>query len=158
MAKPGPKPTPTKLKIIRGNPGKRKINDAEPVTNMLLAEPPEHLSGEALKEWHRVAGELNSMGVITGIDAAVLAAYCQSYGRWVEAERVLTKMKNSADGLLIKTTNGNYIQNPLVGIANKSMADMVKYSTEMGMTPSSRSGIKIANNNEPANPFAALHR
>ncbi len=37
-------------------------------------------------------------------------------------------------GLMIKTTNGNPIQNPLVGIANRAMVDMVRYAAEFGMT------------------------
>jgi len=48
---------------------------------------------------------------------------------------------------MIKTTNGNAIQNPLVGMANRAMADMVRYATEFGMTPSSRS--RIAGNTDP---------
>jgi hypothetical protein len=41
-------------------------------------------------------------------------------------------------GLMIKTSNGNAIQNPLVGTANKAAADMVRYAAEFGMTPSAR--------------------
>jgi len=43
--------------------------------------------------------------------------------------------------LMIKTTSGNAIQNPLVGIANKAKADMVRYAVEFGMTPSARSRV-----------------
>ena len=43
--------------------------------------------------------------------------------------------------LMIKTTSGNAIQNPLVGIANKAKADMVRYAAEFGMTPSARSRV-----------------
>jgi phage terminase small subunit len=32
---------------------------------------------------------LYELGVITMLDRAVLAGYCQAYGRWVEAERKL---------------------------------------------------------------------
>ena len=44
-------------------------------------------------------------------------------------------------GLMIKTTNGNAVQNPLVGTANKAMGDMVRYAAEFGMTPSARSRV-----------------
>ena len=47
-------------------------------------------------------------------------------------------------GLMIKTTNGNPIQNPLVGIANKAAAAMVRYAAEFGMTPSARSRVEGA--------------
>jgi len=42
---------------------------------------------------------------------------------------------------LIKTSNGNAIQNPLVGTANKAAADMMRYAAEFGMTPSARTRI-----------------
>jgi P27 family predicted phage terminase small subunit len=42
---------------------------------------------------------------------------------------------------LSRTTKGNLIQNPLVGIANKAMADMVRYAAEFGMTPSARTRL-----------------
>jgi P27 family predicted phage terminase small subunit len=45
-------------------------------------------------------------------------------------------------GLMIRTTNGNAVQNPLIGVANKAMADMVRYAAEFGMTPSARSRIQ----------------
>jgi phage terminase small subunit len=39
------------------------------------------------------------------------------------------------------TTNGNAIQNPLIGTANKAASDMVRYAAEFGMTPSARARI-----------------
>jgi P27 family predicted phage terminase small subunit len=43
--------------------------------------------------------------------------------------------------LLVKTANGTAVQNPLIGIANKAAADMVRYASEFGMTPSARSRV-----------------
>ena len=40
MAKPGPKPKPTHLKIITGNPGKRPLNHDEPEVIEPLGTPP----------------------------------------------------------------------------------------------------------------------
>ena len=140
----GRKPTPTHLKLVRGNPGKRRLNAAEPVPERVLPSPPPELSADARTEWDRVAGELHRIGVLSGIDRAALAAYCQAYGRWVVAERAIAKMAERdslTEGLMIKTTNGNAVQNPLVGTANKAMADVVRYAAEFGMTPSARSRI-----------------
>jgi P27 family predicted phage terminase small subunit len=140
----GRKPTPTHLKLVRGNPGKRRLNAAEPVPERLLPSPPPELTVDARAEWDRVAEELHRIGILSGIDRAALAAYCQAYGRWVVAERAIAKMAERdqlTDGLMIKTTNGNAVQNPLVGTANKAMADLVRYAAEFGMTPSARSRI-----------------
>lgn len=140
----GRKPKPTHLKLVRGNPGKRPINAAEPAPQPLLPSPPAELCADALSEWERVARELHRIGLLSGIDRAALAAYCQAYGRWIVAERAIGKMAERdqlTSGLMIKTTNGNAVQNPLIGTANKAMADMVRYAAEFGMTPSARSRI-----------------
>ena len=41
----------------------------------------------------------------------------------------------------MKTSKGNFIQNPLIGIANRALDLMHKYLTEFGLTPSSRTRI-----------------
>ena len=46
-------------------------------------------------------------------------------------------------GLMIKTTNGNAIQNPLIGTANKAARDMVRYASEFGLTPSARARVGL---------------
>ncbi len=141
----GRKPKPTHLKLISGNAGRRPINEREPIPVSELPSPPPHLADEAKVEWGRVSEELYRIGLLSGIDRAPLAAYCQSYARWVQAERAIAKMAETDSvtaGLLVKTKNGNAIQNPLVGTANKAAADMVKYATEFGMTPSARSRLE----------------
>lgn len=136
----GRKPLPSHLRVVTGNRGKRSINEAEPIPVRSIPLPPEELNVDAKAEWERVSEELYRLGVLTGIDRAALAAYCQAYGRWAQAERALSKFGER--GLLMRTTNDNWIQNPLIGIANKAMADMVRYAAEFGMTPSARSRIK----------------
>lgn len=147
MAPRGRKPKPTHLKLVTGNPGKRALNKGEPTPRLDLPMPPPHLSDEAKVEWGRVSQELYDCGLLSTVDRAALAAYCQAYARWVTAEKAITKMAESdalTSGLLIRTSNGNAIQNPLVGTANKAMKDMVYYAAEFGMTPSARSRIEAA--------------
>ena len=55
-------------------------------------------------------------------------------------------------GLMIKTSNGNAIQNPLVGTANKAAADMMRYAAEFGMTPSARSRLAALPPEEGTDP------
>ena len=144
MAPRGRKPKPTHLKVVTGNPGKRQINENEPRPDLSIPTPPPHLSDEAKVEWGRVCDQLYRLKLLSDIDRASLAAYAQAYGRWVQAERALAKMAASdgvTKGLLVKTRNGNAIQNPLVGTANKAMADMMRYAAEFGMTPSARSRL-----------------
>ena len=95
----------------------------------------------------------------SGGDFKVFVAYNAKagrwYGRWVQAERAIAKMAQKdhlTGGLMIKTTNGNAIQNPLVGTANKAAADMMRYAAEFGMTPSARSRIAATPPEEGSDP------
>lgn len=139
----GPPRKPTAWRRMEGNRGKKAWNHAEPVPPGGVPDCPEHLSDEARAEWHRLVETLVSMGVITIVDRAVLAAYCQAYGRWVEAEE---KLKETP--LLIKTPSGYVQQSPWLGIANRQMELMGRYMAEIGLTPASRS--RIATINVPA--------
>ncbi len=141
----GRKPKPTHLKLVSGNAGKRPLNKAEPKHALSIPTPPAELSDDAKMEWGRVAERLYRAGTLSEVDRSPLAAYCQAYGRWIQAERALSRAAAAnpeTGGLLVETTNGNAIQNPLVGIANKAASDMVRYAAEFGMTPSARSRIK----------------
>lgn len=106
---------------------------------------PRHLSAEAATEWNRIMGLLHSGAWINPhLDRAVLAGYCQAYGRWVQSEALLKLM--AADdaqnrGLLSQTFNGTTVQNSLIGVANKAMFDMIRYAAELGLTPKSRRTI-----------------
>lgn len=75
---PGPPPTPTALKLLRGNPGKKKLNDAEPTPPRGTAKPPEYILArpELLKEWDRQSPRLAAMGVLTVVDEDALATLC----------------------------------------------------------------------------------
>ena len=87
---PGPPPTPFKLKLLRGNPGKRAIRpEPEPTLLTEPPAPPRILRGDALDEWGRVTRELIRLGMLTVLDLRPLAAYCQVFGRWMAAEDTL---------------------------------------------------------------------
>jgi P27 family predicted phage terminase small subunit len=152
----GAKPKPTHLKVIEGNPGKRRLNKREPRPDPAIPEAPEGLEGEALEEWGKVAPELYRLGVLSRLDKAVLAAYCHAYARYMAAERILAEMAKrspQAKALMIQTTNGNWVQNPLVGTANQAAISMVRYAAELGMTPSARSKIEAG----PTPPESKFH-
>ena len=151
---PGRKPLPSAFKLVSGNRGKRPVNKAEAVVYLSEPTPPAFLSDDAKVEWCRVCSALYAAGLMTELDRAALAAYAQSYGRWAQAERELSFMT-----LTVSTSNGNAIQNPLVGIANKAKADMVRYAVEFGMTPSARSRVTAAaDDDRQADPLAEFFK
>ena len=157
--KPGPRPVPTHLRVLRGNPDHRPIrNEPQPLIPDDCPEPPEFLSAYAKDEWWRVGGELHRLGLLTIIDIAPLAAYCVAYGRWRTAEETLVKIAANdpvMHGLMIKrdTTVG---VNPLIHVARKSAADMVRYASEFGLTPAARARIAAGVGDHPQSKFAGL--
>jgi hypothetical protein len=67
-----------------------------------------------------------------------MAAYCQCYGRWVEAEQKLTETPP-----ILRLPSGYIQQSPWLTISNKQLELMVKYMSELGLTPASRSRLAI---------------
>lgn len=133
----GRKPKPTRLKLIQGNPGKRPLNPHEPKSEIAIPTCPAHLNASAKAEWKRLAREMADMGVITTFDRAALAAYCQAYGRWVEAERKLSETP-----LLIKLPSGYIQQSPWLAIANKQLELLHKLWPSLGSRRSPAAGSK----------------
>lgn len=86
MAIRGRKPKPVSLKIVAGNPGHRPLNKNELRVELGVPECPEWLTDEAKKEWDRVIALYSEHGIITRIDGAQFAVYCQLYGQFVEAQ------------------------------------------------------------------------
>ena len=74
--------------------------------------------------------------VLTTIDRAALAAYCQAYGRRVEAEEQMKKTP-----AMLKTPSGYVQQSPWLSVANKQLEIMRRYMTELGMMPATRSRV-----------------
>jgi P27 family predicted phage terminase small subunit len=96
----------------------------------------------AQREWRRVGKLLVGAGVMTGVDRAVLALYCQAYGRWVEAEEKLIG-EDGVSGLTDLTPNGMVIQSVYLQIANKAMEQVKRYGAELGLTPAARTRIHV---------------
>ena len=135
----GRKPKPTALKQLEGNPGKRKMNKKEPVPAKGMPKCPDWLLPEAKNEWDRLAVKLSEMGVLTEVDMAAFAAYCQSFARWKEAHEHIDK-----EGSTFETEKGYQQQTPWVGIANTNQKLMLQAASEFGLTPSARSRIMAA--------------
>src|ERR1051325_3456696 len=93
MGKRGPAPTPTALKLLRGNPGRRPLNVDEPQPPPVeagspLAKCPKWLTGDARTLWNRVAPGAIRSGLLTEVDLPAFEALCQSYARWRQFERL----------------------------------------------------------------------
>jgi P27 family predicted phage terminase small subunit len=137
----GRKPAPTHLKRLMGNPGKRPLNEQEPVPEGELHAAPTWMS-ESQREGWAYAIVNSPHGLLKKLDRSVLAI-------WVIAEDLHREAaeKISQYGLLTKSPNaGLPLQSPYLPILNKQAQIMLKTAAELGFTPSSRSRVQIEPN------------
>lgn len=132
------RPVPTNIRRLRGNPGKRPYNDAEPPVRAGKPRIPDHVKAdaEAAREWKRITETLHEMGLLSTADRSALAAYCLTWSRWVDAE---TKLRQF--GVIIKGANDVPMQSPYLAIARDAVTQIRQLLVEFGLTPSSRSRI-----------------
>jgi P27 family predicted phage terminase small subunit len=152
MKPPGPPPTPNVIKLLRGNPGRRPIRpEPQPQIPSDPPDPPPFLQGYACDEWHRLAPELHRLGLLTIVDVAPFAAYCQAYARWREAEEALARVaaKDPTGGGLLMRASSGPVPNPLLKMARLFAQDMVHFAAEFGLTPVARSRISAGVAHEP---------
>ena len=141
---------PTALKILQGNPGHRPLNQNEPQPDR-GAEMPDDLTTDAKKHWPKIATQLEAAGLLTKIDAAALALYCEAYARWRDACANVTRY-----GTVVKSPKGYPIQSPYLSIANRAHEQMVSLLKEFVMTPASRSKVSAAPQTQKENPFLRM--
>lgn len=148
---------PTNLKVIQGTFRKgRAKNEATPPIE--IPEVPGELSDAAKAEWGRVSQDLFQLGLLSRIDRAALAAYCEAWADYLDAmQRVATigkviktgeKVIQKPDGTIEKS-GGNFIENPYFSIKKRSAELMHKFLIEFGLTPASRSRINVSDEDAP---------
>lgn len=92
-------------------------------------------------------------GMLRDLDMSVFEAWVSARSAFLDAKAWVDKL-----GLVIKNANGEGTRdNPFMYVMNRQRTDMVKYASELGFTPSSRSRVKILPT-KPAkgSPFANL--
>lgn len=145
LAQRGRTPKPTAIKQLEGNPGKRPLNANEPKPKAKAPSCPKWLEDDAKKEWRRLAKQMEQLGILTEVDMAAFAGYCQAYARWKAAEEFISK-----HGAIVKTPSGYWQQVPQVSIAQQYLKQMSKFCEQFGLTPASRSRIVSDNGTDNA--------
>ena len=135
----GRKPSPTAIRLLRGNPGRRRLNADEPTPTVQAdLAAPAWLDVEAQAEWARVAPILGRLGVLSEIDGDALAAYCESWTTWKAATQKIRQF-----GMVVKSTKDRDLPiiSPYVKIAHNALTQMRALLVEFGMTPSARARV-----------------
>lgn len=160
--KRGRKPKPTALKKLEGNPGKRPLNENDPVFDPSIPTCPSWLDETARREWKRVAPLLYKKGLLTEADRAVLVGYVVA---WTNLRKAFETIK--ADGQVREfqgfDRNGNIkpskiTKRPEMTIINESLNQIRFFCHEFGMTPSSRANMVVPGESDSDDPLEQLLR
>lgn len=136
MGQRGPAPKPTALKLLAGNPGKRRLNTSEPQPPRGAPGCPTWLDTEAKAEWRRIVPELERLGLLTKVDRAALAAFCQAWSDYKAAVQAVRQ-----DGKTFLTESGYIAKNPMVTIMNEAADRLHKFGQQFGLSPASRTRL-----------------
>lgn len=155
MGENGPIPKPTLLKIAEGNRGKRKLDpDSEPSPPSGAPEKPEHLEGLASVEWDRMIAIIDSMGILAKTDGQMIELYCMEYETYRQCKKDLR-----ANGSLYQDISTGedsptkLLSHPAVIIMDKAGKTMARILAEFGLSPSSRSRVKVVKKKEKKSKF-----
>jgi P27 family predicted phage terminase small subunit len=149
MGKRGPKRSPTNIKRLRGNPGKRALPANEPEFDAEDVVCPSHLSETAKREWERIAPSLRMNGLLTKGDQMSLAVYCSAVADYIEADEKLQQY-----GSVVKQ-GPQIIPSPYVNIKNKAAQLLMRTGKEFGFTPSARADLGMTGKNTGKDEFTA---
>lgn len=142
---PGPSPTPTKLKILKGVRPAR-INKNEPKARSHSGTLPPGwgawMSDGAKRFWRHYAPMLSRLGVMTEADLPALRVLAELWSRWITTTNVLNKK-----GLIYEAGKLDRVR-PEVKLADQLETQMLRYLQHFGMTASSRGNITVAGTGE----------
>ena len=135
----GRKPTPTVLRLARGNPGKRPINRDEPQPGAMSETCPDELADvDEQGEWQRTVVPAIQIGQITAADRTFAIAHCHYWAMWRSQLAEAAK-----HGHVVAVGKHKYpTPNPARMMANKTFLLLAKVDAELGLTPSSRPRVK----------------
>lgn len=148
----GPRPKPTKLKVLQGTAQPCRTLPYEPNPEVEVPTCPAFLTELARKEWDRIVPELERLNLVSQVDRAALAAYCASYGRWVQSELCIEAEGTFYDKVKREGMDEHGCdvfslekkKHPAVLISQEERRQMRAFLTEFGLTPASRTRISVA--------------
>jgi P27 family predicted phage terminase small subunit len=148
---------PAHLKILQGNPGKRRIDPPiEPPMLASVPPPPAFLTDYAQEEWKRTAPGLFRLNMLTVLDLQTFAAYCQAYADWRMANEQLAAEVAENHSRLVRNRWGDLVPHPLLKVVAKAAADLVYYGGQFGLHPLGRSRIGSSVTGKPVSKFDGL--
>lgn len=108
--------------------------------------PPVRLTGAALQEWKRMLELLKNSEMLTVVDGAMLAGYCELHGEAVgtkrDIERLRAKLRKRLSVAEMLELQRHIIR--LSGHLLRHRQQIRQYLVEFGLSPAARSRVKIS--------------
>ena len=114
-----------------------------------IPKPPAGMDKAARALWRYYAPRLAELRVLSALDRETLAIYVRAVARLNKAEAAILET-----GEIIRTPAGFASPSPWIGIAQKCIETIRFYGGALGLTPESRSKIRV----EPAQAPALASR
>lgn len=111
------------------------------------------MSPTARKHWRSLARTLARAGLISHVDGLSLRLLAESIDLYLIAASKVT-----AQTMVVKTVNGNVIQNPFLAIRNRAWEQIVKLAASFGLTPADRNGLSFSVASNPDTLAAAARK
>jgi P27 family predicted phage terminase small subunit len=139
-SKSGRRPLPTNLKLLKGNPGKRRLNGEEPQPIGDLPSCPKHLVGDARQAWNQFKAGL--IGIATALDATALELLCTAYAAYLDAAAKVAE----SGAVWVEEAEGikKFTFSPYRKVMDSEWAKVKSMLDEFGMTPSSRTKLRVS--------------
>lgn len=150
----GRKATPTHLKVLRGNPGKRKINQNEPTFSEDLPIAPEWLSERAKEKFTLLVTRLNEMGLASASHTEMLALLAMRQAQVEEYSKILAAKGSSYQ---TKSVTGQKIikARPEVAMLSDAARHEQSLLVEFGLSAAAATKVVVPHR-QSKNPFKAL--
>jgi P27 family predicted phage terminase small subunit len=148
---------PTEVHKANGNPSKKTFSDNEVSPEQFKVDelaPPAGLSARAKKVWIEIVEHLHRCGLYTVADKNTLIKYCEAFGDWQHAQKMVNKfgpvVGRTADGTLVKfegktaaTIESFPRINPWVKVCNDAFNKTIKLIGPLGLSPAARAGLTV---------------
>lgn len=132
--RPGRPPKPAPLRLLEGNPGKRKVTP-EPAPPPGDCSPPADLSDGARERWDELAPELEASRLLAPRYVGTFAQYCEAYAGWKRCRDLV-----AAVGPLVER-DGHLIANPACAQFARFLILSRALGTEFGLSPMATTAI-----------------
>jgi P27 family predicted phage terminase small subunit len=132
----GPRPTPSVIKMLHGNPGHRPLNKLEPRPQIKLPPMPKGMSTRAKALFKFYGRKLVDLRIVSVLDGHLLAAFCSACALWEHCEKAIAEQ-----GTDVFDRDGTKRRNPNL-LTQKNATDTIdRLGSALGLSPSARAKL-----------------